>query len=77
MSAERSIRASIGDIALRAFPTGREGDPGELVLSVENGEANGTFITPAMARDLAAILIDLAAKAERFSTAGFAKLTIP
>lgn len=59
-------------IRIEAWATGRPDDRGEILLEVDSydGSAADTF-SPKAARKLAEVLLELADKAERFSTRGF------
>jgi hypothetical protein len=59
-------------MTIEAWATGRPDDRGEISIRIDDYEsAAAESLTPQAARTLAAVLTELADKAERFSTRGF------
>lgn len=69
---ESRIEREFGDLRIEAFATGRKGSRGEIHVRVDDYEGCATTcFKPNEARSVAAALMDLADRAERFSTYGF------
>lgn len=70
---ESRIERRVAEVTVEAWATGRSDDRGEISIVLDDYECGrvAKSISPAQARELAALLIELASKAERLSTRGF------